>query len=218
MRNPILLIALYLSVMIWSGWAPHDRFTWVLEVMPAWIGLAVVAFTWKRFPLSTPVLWLLLLHVSVLCVGGRYTYAEVPLFDWIRDITDGTRNNYDKVGHFMQGFVPAFVAREILIRRRVVTSRAWLGFLVATICISISVTYEWIEWGGIFAPAGTPAPILDRMNAVARDALALPATQDRLRQIGMVPVGSSRAEFSKYVTEQRELLGRLTREANVTLD
>jgi tripartite-type tricarboxylate transporter receptor subunit TctC len=78
--------------------------------------------------------------------------------------------------------------------------------------------YEWIEWGGIFAPAGTPAPILDRMNAVARDALALPATQDRLRQIGMVPVGSSRAEFSTYVTEQRELLGRLTREANVTLD
>jgi tripartite-type tricarboxylate transporter receptor subunit TctC len=78
--------------------------------------------------------------------------------------------------------------------------------------------FEWIEWGGIFAPAGTPAPILDRMNAAARHALALPATQERLAQIGMVPVGSSRADFARYVTAQRELLGRLTREANVTLD
>lgn len=147
MRNPILLLALYLAVMLWSGWDPHDRFTWILEVAPAWIGIAVVASFWKRFPLSTPLLWLLLLHMAILCVGGKYTYAEVPLFDWIRDATGGTRNNYDKVGHFVQGFVPAFVAREILIRNSVTTSRAWTGFIVVTICISISTTYEWIEWG-----------------------------------------------------------------------
>lgn len=146
MRNPVLLLVLYVSVMLWSGWAPHDRFTWVLEVAPAWVGLAAVAATWRRFPLSTVALWLLLAHVTVLCVGGRYTYAEVPLFDWIRDLTHGTRNNYDKVGHFMQGFVPAFVAREILVRNRVVASRAWIGFLVVCICIAISATYEWIEW------------------------------------------------------------------------
>jgi len=156
MRNPWILLSLYLAVMVWSGWAPLERHTWVLEVFPAWIGLVVVASTWKRFPLSTVVLWLLLAHVAVLCVGGAYTYARVPLFDWIRDATGGDRNNYDKVGHFMQGFVPAFVAREILVRRRVVASRAWIGFLAVCVCLSISVVYEWLEWG-VAVGTGTDA-------------------------------------------------------------
>lgn len=156
MRNPWILLSLYLAVMVWSGWAPLERHTWVLEVFPAWIGLVVVATTWKRFPLSTVVLWLLLAHAVVLCVGGAYTYARVPLFDWIRDATGGARNNYDKVGHFMQGFVPAFVAREIFLRRRVTTSRAWTGFLAVCVCLSISVVYEWLEWG-VAVGTGTDA-------------------------------------------------------------
>ncbi len=136
----------FAAVLIWSAWRPHDYPTWWLEVLPAIVALLVLAVTRKRFPL-TPLLYLLiLLHCIILMVGGHYTYAEVPLGDWVRDWTGGERNNYDKLGHVAQGFVPAMVARELLLRLNIVARKSWLGFLVLCICLAISAFYELIEW------------------------------------------------------------------------
>ena len=142
----IIWLAIYSVVMIWSGLEPKDRFTWVLEVMPAWLALLVLAATVRRFPLTPLVYWLLLAHCLILMVGGHYTYAEVPLFDLIRDWTGGDRNNFDKLGHFAQGFVPALVAREVLIRLSVIRGRGWLAFLVLCFSLAVSAFYELIEW------------------------------------------------------------------------
>ena len=130
-------------MLAWSGIAPKDRFTWLLEVSPALIGLGLLAFTWHSFRL-TPLLYLLiLLHSIVLMVGGHYTYAEVPLFD---NLFGFERNNYDKVGHFFQGFVPAMLAREILLRLQVVDGNAWRNLFIVSICLAFSAFYELIEW------------------------------------------------------------------------
>jgi putative membrane protein len=115
-RYELILLVAVLTVFAWSGWHPHDWFTWVLEVFPVVIGLAVLAATRGHFPLSRLLLGLIALHMVVLLVGGHYTYAEVPAFDWIRDQFGLARNHYDRVGHFFQGFVPALIAREILLR------------------------------------------------------------------------------------------------------
>jgi putative membrane protein len=129
--------------LVWSGIHPKDQFTWFLEVAPAMIGAALLATTYNSFRL-TPILYLfILLHCIVLMVGGHYTYAEVPLFD---GLLGAERNNYDKVGHFFQGFVPALLAREILIRKGVVNGRIWLAFTVICICLAFSAFYELIEW------------------------------------------------------------------------
>lgn len=141
-----LWIAVYLGVLGWSAIAPKDTFTWFLEVAPALVGAAVLAATRRRFPLTPLVYALILVHCVVLMVGGHYTYAEVPLFDWLRDVFHGQRNNYDKVGHLVQGFVPALVAREVLIRKAVVRGRGWLAFLVVCFCLAFSAFYELIEW------------------------------------------------------------------------
>jgi putative membrane protein len=144
MRNLWLLI--FFAVLLWSGIQPKDYLTWVLEVLPAVIGFLVLVLTRNRFPLTPMTYGLILLHCVILMVGGHYTYAEVPLFDWIRDWFDLQRNNYDKVGHFVQGFVPAIIAREILVRKAVVDGRIWLSFIVVCICLAISAFYELIEW------------------------------------------------------------------------
>lgn len=102
--------------------------------------------TRKRFPLTPLAYWLILLHAIVLMVGGHYTYAEVPAGDWLRDLVGGERNNYDKLGHLAQGFVPAIVAREILLRNRVIGRRGWLSFLIVCICLAIAAVYELLEW------------------------------------------------------------------------
>jgi putative membrane protein len=129
--------------LIWSAIEPKDRFTWFLEVSPAMIGLALLAWTWNSFRL-TPLLYLfILLHSIVLMVGGHYTYAEVPLFD---NLFGFERNNYDKVGHFFQGFVPALLAREILVRLRVVNGAWWRNFFIVSVCLAFSAFYELIEW------------------------------------------------------------------------
>ena len=133
-------------VLIWSAIHPHDYFTWILEVFPALIGIAIIVATHRRFPLTPLVLALLTVHAMILMVGGRYTYAEVPLGYWMRDAFHLVRNDYDRIGHFAQGFVPALVAREILIRRKVVRSRGWLYFIVVAICLAISAAYELLEW------------------------------------------------------------------------
>ena len=125
-------IVIFALVLIWSGIAPKDFMTWCLEVFPAVAGAGVLWFTRERFPLTTLVYVLILIHCVILMVGGHYTYAEVPLGDWVRDAFDQSRNNYDKLGHFAQGFVPAIVAREILIRLRVVSTSGWRNFIIVS--------------------------------------------------------------------------------------
>ena len=144
MRNFWLVI--FFTTLVWSGIAPKDYLTWVLEVAPAVIGFFVLLATRDSFPLTRLTYFLVLFHCVVLMVGGHYTYAEVPLFDWLRDWFDLERNNYDKVGHFVQGFVPAIIAREILIRKQVVSGKGWLEFIIVSVCLAISAFYELIEW------------------------------------------------------------------------
>lgn len=144
MRNLWLMI--FFATLVWSGIQPRDYPTWLLEVLPALIGFAVLVATRRKFPLTRLAYVLILSHCVVLMVGGHYTYAEVPLFDWIRDWFNLGRNNYDKLGHFMQGFVPAIVAREILVRNAIVAGRGWLVFIIVCVCLAISAFYELIEW------------------------------------------------------------------------
>jgi len=143
-------------VFLWSAIRPHDYFTWFLEVVPAIVAAIILFFTRKRFPLTPLLYTLVAIHMCVLFVGGHYTYAEVPLFNWIRDAFHQSRNNYDKVGHFLQGFVPAIVAREVMIRRKVLNRRGWIPFLVVCICLAISAAYELFEWS-VAAATGTAA-------------------------------------------------------------
>jgi len=130
----------------WSAFAPKDIYTWFLEVLPALMAYAVLLGTQKRFPLTPLLYFLILLHCIILMVGGHYTYAEVPLFDWLAQISGSERNNFDKLGHFAQGFVPAIAAREILLCKQVINGRAWLNFIVVSVCLAISAFYELIEW------------------------------------------------------------------------
>jgi putative membrane protein len=139
-------IAVYTLVLVWSAIQPADYFTWFLEVVPALIGAAVLFFTRRSFPLTGLAYLLVLVHCIILMVGGHYTYAKVPLFDWISAVFELGRNNYDKVGHFAQGFVPAILAREILARKQVVNGRAWLNLLVVCFCLAFSAFYELVEW------------------------------------------------------------------------
>jgi putative membrane protein len=140
-----LLIALG-AVFVWSAIRPHDYFTWILETFPAIIGFVILVATYRRFPLTPLLYTLLMVHAAILMLGGHYTYAEVPLGFWMRDLFQTARNDYDRIGHFAQGFVPAILAREILIRRGVVRGRGWLYFIVVAICLAISAAYELIEW------------------------------------------------------------------------
>jgi len=139
-------ITIFSVVLIWSGIGPHDYPTWLLEVAPAIIAAAVLWITRERFPLTRLAYTLILIHCIILMVGGHYTYAEVPLGDWVRDALDQTRNNYDKLGHFAQGFIPAIIAREILIRKKVVNYSGWRDFLIVCVALAISAFYELIEW------------------------------------------------------------------------
>ncbi len=145
-KETIIWLAIYALVLGWSGIAPKDRFTWFLEVAPALMGLAALVLTWKTFPLTRLSYWLILIHCIILMVGGHYTYAEVPLFDWIRDLSDGQRNNYDKLGHLAQGLIPAVIARELLIRLRVINGRIWTRFFTVCFVLALSAFYELIEW------------------------------------------------------------------------
>ncbi len=151
-RRLVVFLALLLPVLAWSGYAPHDRFTWFLEVAPVLIGVPLVLAVRERFPLSTLLLVLVGLHGVVLMIGGKYTYALVPAGEWAREWFGWTRNNYDKVGHFAQGFVPAILAREILLRNSPLRDRGdgrpsrWLAFLCGSVCLAFSAFYELIEW------------------------------------------------------------------------
>jgi putative membrane protein len=139
-------LALTLLVLIWSGIGPKDRFTWFLEVAPVLIALPILILSRRAFPLTSLAYGLLALHGVILMIGGHYTYAEMPLFNWLRDTYDLSRNHYDRLGHIMQGFVPAIVTREILLRTSPLKPGKWLFFLTTTVCLAISAFYEMIEW------------------------------------------------------------------------
>ena len=139
-------LAVFFAVLVWSGIGPKDRLTWVLEVGPAVIGLVILWKTRQSFPLTPLLYFWIRLHCIVLMVGGKYTYAEVPLFDRISEAFGWERNNYDKIGHFMQGFVPALIAREVLIRKDIVGLAGWRNFLIVSVCLAFSAFYELIEW------------------------------------------------------------------------
>ena len=145
-KHAVSWIAIFVAVLIWSAIDAKATEIWVLEVAPAVIGAVVLAITRKRFPLSTLSYVLILLHCIILMVGGHYTYAEVPLGDWVRDMFDQTRNNYDKLGHFAQGFIPAMVAREVVVRLKVFNFVGWRNFFIACFCLAVAAFYELIEW------------------------------------------------------------------------
>jgi putative membrane protein len=145
MFETFLLIVVFI-VGIWSVIQPHDLFTWFLETFPAFIGLVVLGATYRKFPLTHLAYFLIAVHCCILFVGGHYTYAEVPLFNWVRDTFHLARNDYDRVGHFWQGFGPAIVAREIIIRTSPLKKGKWLFFLVMCFCLALSGAYELLEW------------------------------------------------------------------------
>ncbi|QEM70264.1 DUF2238 domain-containing protein [Geobacter sp. FeAm09] len=167
-REPRLLLVATLAALAVSAIRPHDYTTWLLEVAPILVGLPLLMVSYRRFPL-TPLLYrLLFVHALILMVGGHYTYAEVPLGFWMKDLFGFARNHYDRIGHLAQGFVPAILAREILLRRSPLVPGKWLTFLTICVCMTVSVFYEFIEWwsaviGGEAADAflGTQGDVWD---------------------------------------------------------
>jgi putative membrane protein len=156
-RGPVLpLLAAVAAVFVWSAIGPRDRFTWFLEVLPVLAGVPLLALTARRFPLTALAYWLIAAHAVILMIGGHYTYAQVPLFNWIRDTLGMARNDFDRVGHFAQGFVPAILAREVLLRRTLLRRGGWLFTIVLSICMAISALYELFEWG-VAVATGTAA-------------------------------------------------------------
>ncbi|MEW5797495.1 MAG: DUF2238 domain-containing protein [Bacteroidota bacterium] len=142
----LILLAVFLFVLAWSVINPKDLFTWFLEVLPALIAFVILVITCNRFRLTNLAYLLICIHAIILMIGGHYTYAEMPLFNWLRDEFDLTRNYYDRVGHFAQGFIPAIIAREIVVRTTLLRSGKMLFFIIVCICLAISAAYEFFEW------------------------------------------------------------------------
>jgi putative membrane protein len=145
-REPLALLVATALVLAWSGFHPLERGTWWMEVAPIFIGVPILIATFRSFRLSPLVYRLLFLHASILAVGGHYTYARVPIGFWFQHLFDLSRNHYDRLGHLAQGFVPALLAREILLRASPLRRGGWLFFLVVCVCLALSATYELIEW------------------------------------------------------------------------
>ena len=206
-RLSIATVAVVAIVFVWSLIHPHDYFTWFLEVFPVMVGAIILASTSGRFPLTALACSLLGLHAIVLMVGGHYTYAEVPLGFWMRDAFGLVRNDYDRIGHFAQGFVPAILAREILIRRRVVRGRGWTYAIVVAFCLAISAAYELLEWrvsvaagGKGDAFLGTQGDVWDTQEDMATaliGALLAPLLLGRLHDRQMVALDGGLADESR---------------------
>ncbi|MCK4866020.1 MAG: DUF2238 domain-containing protein [Gammaproteobacteria bacterium] len=194
--NKNIWIITFTLFLIWSGINPKDQFTWLLEVGPAIIGAAVMAKTYKTFHLTPLVYILILIHCVILMIGGHYTYAEVPFFDYLKDIFNFTRNNYDKVGHFVQGFVPALITREILIGKNVIPDAVWRNFFILCFCLGFSAFYELIEWGVALASG--------------EDAVAFLGTQgyiwDTQSDMGLALLGAIIGLFSLSKLHDEQLL------------
>lgn len=142
----LIWTGLFFSVLIWSAIEPKDYPTWVLETTPGIIAFILIVITRKDFPLTPLCYSLILIHCWILFIGGHYTYAEVPLFDTIKEMFDQTRNNFDKAGHFAQGFVPAIICREIVIRFNIIPNRYFMNFFTVCFCLALSAFYEMLEW------------------------------------------------------------------------
>ena len=142
----IALLVVGAALLGWSGINPVDRTTWILEVAPIFIAVPLLVATARRFPLTPLAYRLIFVHALILMLGGHYTYAQVPIGFWMQSLFGFTRNHYDRIGHFAQGFVPAIIAREILIRRSPLKQGKWLFFIVVSVCLAISACYEFIEW------------------------------------------------------------------------
>jgi putative membrane protein len=140
------LLSVWILALIVSAIGTADPFTWMLEVAPAILGISALAATYRRFPFTNLVYALILIHSVILMLGGHYTYAKVPLGFWMQDLFHFSRNHYDRIGHFAQGFVPAMIAREIFIRRKVINGDVWRPTLIVAVCLSISALYELLEW------------------------------------------------------------------------
>lgn len=147
MKYIYFLLVLFFISLITSIINPKEVFTCFLEIIPAIIGVLILVFTFKKFRFTNFTYTLILVHCMILFIGGHYTYAEVPFFDYIKDIFHQSRNNYDKVGHFAQGLVPAMIIRELFIRKNVISNKSFFNFIIVSICLAISAAYEWIEWG-----------------------------------------------------------------------
>ena len=146
MKYIYFLITLFFIALIVSIINPNEPFTCFLEIIPAIIGFLILAFTFKKFRFTNFTYTLILVHCIILFIGGHYTYAQVPLFDYFKEIFHQSRNNYDKVGHFAQGLVPAMIIRELFIRKNVISNKSFFNFIIVSICLAISAAYEWIEW------------------------------------------------------------------------
>ena len=149
--EPLILLGLTLVALVVSGVGPYDRTTWYLEVAPVVIGAAILIPTYRRFPLTPMLYRLIFVHALVLILGGHYTYARVPPGFWAQDLFDLARNHYDRFAHFVQGFVPALLAREVLVRKSPLRPGGWLFFLVVCVCLAFSATYELLEWAAAVA-------------------------------------------------------------------
>lgn len=146
MKYIYFLVSIFFISLVASVINPKEGFTCFLEVIPAIIGFLILAFTFKKFRFTNFTYTLILIHCIILFIGGHYTYAEVPLFDYIKEVFHQSRNNYDKVGHFAQGLVPAMIIRELFIRKKVIANQSFFNFIIVSICLAISAAYEFIEW------------------------------------------------------------------------
>jgi putative membrane protein len=143
----VTLLTSFIAFLLLSAIRPHDYFTWFLEVIPAIICVKILVYVYRKFKFTNLVYSLIWIHALILIIGGHYTYAEVPLFNWLKEVLDLSRNHYDRIGHFAQGFIPAMVTREILLRTSPLKPGKWLSVIVVCICLAISASYELIEWG-----------------------------------------------------------------------
>lgn len=197
-RLPPVLLALFVAALAWSGWKPTDRFTWVLEVTPAVLGVAVLVATYRRFQFTSLAYGLMAAHAAILLVGGHYTYLEVPLGHWVREVFNLSRNHYDRLGHLAQGFVPAIVAREVLLRTSPLRRGGWLFFLICCVCLGLSAVYELLEWG-IAAATGEAA---EAFLAFQGD------VWDTQKDMGLALVGAVAAQLLLGRAHDRQLAAR----------
>lgn len=145
-KRHIVYLIIFLLVCTWSGVNAYGGTLWILEALPCILGILILSVTYKRFKLTEITYFFILIHFIILFIGAHYSYARVPVFDWLKETFDWSRNNYDKVGHFAQGFVPAMIIREILVRLKVLNKKSWLPFIIVCICLAISAAYELFEW------------------------------------------------------------------------
>jgi putative membrane protein len=165
-KERFILVTIVILGLLLSGIKPYDRITWLMEVFPVLIGLPLLVLTYRHFPLTPLAYRLLTIHALILMLGGHYTYARVPLGYWVQDLFGFTRNHYDRLGHFAQGFIPAILAREVLLRCSPLYPGKMLFFLVACVCLAISASYEFIEWWAAIAGGEAAAAFLGTQGDV----------------------------------------------------